>query len=79
LENTKECILKNLENSIITSDSDMLKDLFKHMKYKKLMSLKALIYGLKCKGRGYAKRITDRYGKDKSIGYFNDMKSLYNN
>lgn len=43
------------------------------MKYKINLSLKALIYGLKCKGRGYESRVTEheRYNED---NYFNAMK-----
>jgi hypothetical protein len=41
---------------ILNSNTKLLKHLFKHFKYSRLSSLKALVYGLRCKGRGYGKR-----------------------
>jgi hypothetical protein len=81
LENAKEFIQSSSINDVLQSNnnSNMLKQLFKHLKYKKRYSLKALIYGLKCKGRGFEKRVTDIYNQDERIRYVNDLKRFYNN
>ena len=69
-----EFILLKTNNN--NSSSLLLKDLFKHMRYKINLSLKALIYGLKCKGKGYESRVTEheRYNDD---NYTNAMKMTW--
>ena len=41
---------------ILSSNTSLLEKLFQHCRYGRSASLKALVYGLRCKGRGYEKR-----------------------
>ena len=64
--------LKSFKSSLL------LQYLFNHMKYMKNLSLKALIYGLKCTGRGYERRVTDNMTMTLNEEYASVMKLSWN-
>ena len=70
---------KESNNSSILNCNNLLlllKKLFKHMRYNQASSLKAMVYGLRCKGRGYEKR---RFGSTgESSDYRLNMQQSWN-
>ena len=82
LDTVKQKFMEEIQNNnnefiLLKSNSSLLKDLFMHMKYKKALSYKALIYGLKCKGRGFNRRIIEHDARNSNNDYTNAMKMAW--